>query len=791
VASETRHAERTHSLGTPLAHSDAASRALANLLPQIIWTCDAQGELEWVNDRWFELTGLSEEETLRDKGALSAVHPDDHDELWRQWARALATGQPTEIEYRIRTFEGAYRWHLARVMPVRDERGTVTRWVAATFDMHDRRVAEQAARASEGRFETLFQATPQPIAISRFQDGTYVNVNDAFLAMTGFTRNEVIGKTSVSLGLWRDDDRARFADTFRDGAPHSAEVRFRMKDGRDYILIISGAKVDFDGDPCLLTVATDVTDRRSSEDALRESEAKARARADELAALMDAVPAVVWIAHDPECSEIYGNRTGHEALRIPMGQNLSKTAGDPTPTQHFGVFVNGTEISADQLPMQRAARGEEFRNYEEELRFDDGQVTHLFGSAVPLRDPDGTPRGSIGAFLDVTRLKQAEEALRRADRRKDEFLALLSHELRNPLSPILTAARLLERRVDADARHDVDVIVRQVQHLVRLVDDLLDVSRVARGSVTLTTTRIELANVVARAVAATTPLLEQQGHHLDVAVPPEGLTIEGDEVRLTQVLDNLLTNAARYTPPGGTIAVSGSREDDSVVLRVRDTGVGIDPALLPDLFDTFVQGARGPDRAQGGLGLGLSLVRTLTELHGGTVTAHSDGPGLGSEFAVRLPASDDDGPSPAPHAESQAAVRERGAGPTRVLIVDDHRDVLESLARLLALIGYDVRTASDSRSAVTLAEAFRPQVAILDIGLPVMDGHALARELRASLSDAPPILVALTGYSQARDRQRSDDSGFARHLVKPVDVDELVHLLDDLVAGSSIASTAR
>jgi signal transduction histidine kinase/ActR/RegA family two-component response regulator len=446
------------------------------------------------------------------------------------------------------------------------------------------------------------------------------------------------------------------------------------------------------------------------------------------------------------------------------------------------VFVNGAEVPPDQLPLQRAARGEEFRNYEEELRFDDGTATHLFGNIVPLRDPDGAPRGAIGALLDVTRLKAVEEALRRADRRKDEFLALLSHELRNPLTPILTSARLLERRADdLETRRDIDVIIRQVKHLVRLVDDLLDMSRVSRGMVTLTKTRLDAADVVARAAEATAPLFKERGHHLEISVPRGRLEIDGDEVRLTQVVDNLLSNAARYTPPGGNVIVTGTREEDWMVLSVRDSGVGIDPTLLSDLFDVFVQGARGPDRAPGGLGLGLSLVRHLTELHGGTVRAHSDGSGRGSEFIVRLPLA-------APPADGRAAAKERGSAveepvvrKARVLVVDDHRDVVHSLARLLSIIGYEVRAALSPKEALAVAADFRPQIAILDLGLPEMDGYALARELRSQLRESPPVLIALSGYSQADDKRRSEGSGFVFHFVKPLDIDTLSGTLDKLV----------
>jgi len=319
------------------------------------------------------------------------------------------------------------------------------------------------------------------------------------------------------------------------------------------------------------------------------------------------------------------------------------------------------------------------------------------------------------------------------------------------------------------------VIVRQVKHLVRLVDDLLDVSRVARGRVTLAMTRLELSTVIARAVAATAPLVEERHHDLEISVPADGLAIEGDEVRLTQVFDNLLSNAARYTPFAGKISIAGVREGDSVVVRVRDTGAGIDRELLPELFETFVQGARSSDRSQGGLGIGLSLVRRLTELHGGTVTAHSDGPGRGSEFVVRLPAATQE---PKPMAEPPLAhVHAKRPTTARILLVDDHRDVANGLSRLLGSMGFEVRAALDPINALAVAEVFRPQIAILDIGLPGMDGYALARELRSRLGDSSPVLIALSGYSQAQDRARSEASGFALHLAKPIDPDELVEVL--------------
>jgi len=369
--------------------------------------------------------------------------------------------------------------------------------------------------------------------------------------------------------------------------------------------------------------------------------------------------------------------------------------------------------------------------------------------------------------------QQAHEATIHANRAKDEFLAMLGHELRNPLSPILTALQLMKLRGEEGSERELTVIERQVSHLTRLVDDLLDVSRIARGRVELKTQLVEMAEVIANAIEMASPLLEQRNHALSVEVPRRGLSVDGDPTRLSQVVSNLLTNAAKYTPPGGAVSVRAERMGDQVVLTVRDTGMGIAPDVLPHIFDLFVQERQALDRSQGGLGIGLTIVRNLIELHGGTVSARSDGPGKGTELTVRLPAA----------VRSEAVAAETGAVPnrapetavpavraTRILVVDDNEDGAEMLADVLTDKGYETRVAHDAPTALRVAAEFAPDIAFLDLGLPVMDGYELASHLRNLPGLADVHLIALTGYGQESDRRRTHEAGFHHHLVKPVDI---------------------
>ncbi|MDC0742522.1 ATP-binding protein [Polyangium mundeleinium] len=421
----------------------------------------------------------------------------------------------------------------------------------------------------------------------------------------------------------------------------------------------------------------------------------------------------------------------------------------------------------------------------------------------PVRGESGEPEGFLCVAVDVTervlarkRLEEAmqereellvreQEARRQAEaanRSKDEFLAMLGHELRNPLAPITTALYLMRMRAGDVAARERAVIERQVKHLAQLVDDLLDVSRITRGKVELKKERLEVAEVVAKAIEMASPLLEQRRHHLTVEVPSRGLVVDGDGTRLAQVMSNLLTNAAKYTESGGQIAVEAERRGRDVEIRVRDNGIGIAADVLPSIFDFFVQDRQSIDRAQGGLGLGLAIVRNLVTMHGGTVSARSEGKGRGSEFVVRLPgvAGLSEGDAARTWGDAPVGAAVRGRAGHRILVVDDNEDAAMLLAESLGSLGHQTQVASDGPSALRLAEKFRPDIALLDIGLPVMDGYELAHRLREQPELDQLRLIAVTGYGQASDRSLSQKAGFDAHLVKPVQFDRLAGLVEEL-----------
>jgi PAS domain S-box-containing protein len=468
--------------------------------------------------------------------------------------------------------------------------------------------------------------------------------------------------------------------------------------------------------------------------------------------------------------------TWNEAAEHLFGYSAGEVIGKPV-----SILIPADHADDEPGILNRVRSGERVANYETVRLRKNGTRIPVSLTVSPIRNSNGQVIGASKILRDITERKRLEEQLRQrvseladADRRKDEFLATLAHELRNPLAPISHALAIMNM-----VGHDGElfergrqIIERQQQQLVRLVDDLLDMARITRGKIELRRERVALAAIIESAVESSRPFIESFGHKLEVAVPDEPVWLDADPVRLSQVVANLLNNSAKYTPEHGVIRLTGERHDSEAVFRVADNGIGIPPEMLPRIYDAFTQVDTALERAHGGLGIGLTLVKTLVELHGGAVEAHSAGPGSGSEFVVRLPLAAQQ------HAEPRATDGESApAIARRVLVVDDNKDVAETLSMLLRLLGHEIQTAYDGPTAINVARESRPHVVLLDVGLPEMNGYEVARRLRAEPELAGTLLVALTGWGQEEDRQRSREAGFDFHLTKPASLDDLEGVL--------------
>jgi len=502
-----------------------------------------------------------------------------------------------------------------------------------------------------------------------------------------------------------------------------------------------------------------------------------RGRLRALADLVARAPVPIAVAHDAECRFISANDALGRLISLPRDVNISMTprAGEQPL---YRIQHNGRDLPPSELPMQYAIAHRTHVTNDIEIVRADGSVVYGQNDVEPLYDRRGDVCGCVSVCVDLTEHKRVEDVLREADRRKDEFLATLSHELRNPLAPIRNAVELM-RRAGHDphiAERALAIMERQLHQLVRLTDDLLDMSRITRNTIELRRDRVDLRAVLRSALETIDPLSLAAGHDLTVDLPQAPLWVYADFTRLAQAFVNLLNNAVKYTDRGGRISVDVSTEAGLVaVVSLRDTGIGIDPALLPRIFDMFVQIDPGSTRARSGLGIGLALTRRLVELHEGSIEARSEGAGKGTTFIVRLPL--------VAAAERHEPIAEFPPAPVatrcRVLVAEDIPDAAEMMRMMIDCMGHDVRVATDGVEAVAIAEEFNPQIALLDIGMPRMDGYEAARRIRLALGNQV-MLVALTGWGQEDDQRRAFAAGFDRHLTKPTEPD----VLEDLIASA-------
>jgi PAS domain S-box-containing protein len=662
-------------------------------------------------------------------------------------------------------------------------------------DLIERKRAEDQLRRNHETFFDLIQNSPFGIYIV---DAQFRLRQVSAGAQKVFQRvRPLIGRdfAEVLRAIWEEpfagEAIARFRHTLETGEPYVAfdtiEQRLDIAAVESYDWRIERISLP-DGQFGVVCHFYDLSDIRRAEAEIRRRVEEAEESRRILQGIMEYVPEGITVADAPDVTIRMVSRHGVELAGRPADRLVGEAdAGHP---ETWGILHPDTDTYArpEELPLTRAVRqGEVVTNEEWRLRRPDGSDVTILCNAGPIRNGDGSIVGGVMAWRDIAELKRAERVLKEADRRKDAFLATLGHELRNPLGAIRMALHMLPGTNGDPERFEklVAILDRQSLQLVRLIDDLLDVSRITHDRIGLRQQRLELAAFLTQALEGIRPLCESQHVNLTAVLPPLPVMVEADAARLGQVIGNLLHNASKFTPPGGRIRLVLEREGAEAVIRVQDTGKGIPPEQLPRLFEMFGQLDPLRDRARGGLGIGLMLSKRLVEMHGGTIEARSDGPGRGSEFIVRLPIAPREADETRQQADPEVArpvsLPQPRQAPRRrrILVVDDNADVLHTIAAYLRPGGHEVLEAADGEGALQAAEVHRPDVVLLDIGLPGMDGYEVARRIRQRPWGRDVTIVAMSGWGQEDDKRQAAEAGCDRHLTKPADVEEIERILFD------------
>ncbi len=689
----------------------------------------------------------------------------DVPDLERLVTEVIDSVSPTQVEAQ----DKRGRWYSLRIRPYRTLDNKIDGAVLVLLDVDSLKRGEELLRASAERLRIVQEQAPVGIWEADLE-GRFLRVNDTLCAITGYSRDELLSRRFQD--ITPTDDVERDADAYRRlpgelGLATPREIRYRHKDGRTLWIELSTSLVhDAEGKPQFgVGIVQEVTERKRAELALRESEQRFHV-------LADSAPGLIWVNGLEGCQFV--NRAYLDFLGVAerevQGYDWSEFIHPEDRDAYLGSYL---EHLGRRAPFEAQFR----------FRRADGQYRWMKSVGVPRSADDGEFLGYVGSTFDVTDLKEAEAALQQSDRSKNEFLAMLAHELRNPLAPLRNIAEVLKApAVDSGTLEWAqDMIDRQVRNMARMIDDLLDVSRITQGRVQLRKEPVELAALLKRTAELSRQTTATRHQQLTLSLPPEPIYVEADPLRLEQVFVNLLSNACKFTPAGGHLwlsAGSGEPGATDVEVRVRDDGDGIPAELLPRVFDLFMQADRSLERAHGGLGIGLTLVRSLVQLHGGSVEAKSDGPGKGSEFVVRLPVL---AAEAVDAAARDAGPREASAagGPRRILVVDDNADAASSMAMLLRLTGHEVEVVHSGQAALQAARGLKPHIVLLDIGLPGMDGNEVARRLRREPDVEDALLVAVSGYGKEEDRSRAWEAGFDHYFTKPLDL----KALDDLLAG--------
>jgi PAS domain S-box-containing protein len=736
-------------------------------IPNMIFIKEA-GSLRYVglNKAGERLLGYSRKEMIG-KNDSDFFPANEADQFLARDREVLAGGEMVDIaEEEIHTKDGALRVLHTRKIPLRDEKGVVRNLVGVSEDITIHKQAQEALRRSEERFRLIVEGAVDYAIFMLDPNGLIVSWNAGAQRIKGYQAAEIIGR---HFRLFYPREVAERGYPEQELAIAAAQGRFEdegwrvRKDGSTFWanVVITALRDEHGALSGFSKISRDLTERKQQQERLQQSEERLRL-------LIEGVSDYGIVMLDPE-GRVSSWNTGAQRIQ---GYTAEEVIG-----QSFSLFFTEDDLAAGRPKRELEEARSKGRVADEGWRVrKDGSRFWAQIVITALHDPQGAVRGFAKVIRDATVHKRVE-ALEEEGRQTHEFLAMLAHELRNPLAPIRNAANLLHSAsIGAEQLAWCrDIIDRQVTHLARLVDDLLDISRITTGKIKLERTPVDINVIVAQAIESTRAAFAAKQQTLKVNLDPGAIRVEGDITRLSQVIVNLLNNATKYTPKGGLIEVNSAREGEYAVIKVRDSGIGIPAHLLDKVFDLFIQGDRTLDRSEGGLGIGLTLVRRIVTMHGGRVEAASAGPGKGSEFTLWLPVLAE--AEPAVNTTKQDLPDQKSGKARRVLVVDDNHDSAESLAMLLRLLGHEVNTAHDGPSALSSAMRHRPEIVLMDIGLPGMSGYDVAREIRASPDLNAIRLIAITGYGQEGDRRQALDAGFDDHCVKPVEVAKLAELM--------------
>jgi PAS domain S-box-containing protein len=724
----------------------------------------ADGTVVYVSPAITRVLGYTPEEFVALQ-PFEAVHADDREAAWGRLSEIVKQPNGTQsVLNRVRHKDGSWRW--VETASTNQLQNPALRAVVASFrDVTDRKRAQDAVRDAEEKFRFIVESATGFAIFTTDLAGRVDTWNSGAERILGYAEHEVLGQDCRIFFTPEDNAQDQPENEMSNAIAlgQGSDERWHVRKGGARFWA-SGLMMPLRDDAGTihgyLKILRDMTREKEAEQALRESEARFRSMA-------DSAPVMIWLA-DTEGRLTYFNRPWLTFTGRSADENLAETWSESLhPDDRLRTTTDFGDAFDNRRPFQAEYR----------VRRADGEYRWFLIQATPLFAPSGTFTGYIGSGIDITDRKAAEHALKEADRRKDEFLAMLAHELRNPLAAINNAVQVSLKITHSadDLEWSKAVIERQARHLARLLDDLLDVSRITQGKIQLKKELVDLTQVITKAVEVVRPVIELKKHTLTLSLTPGQMPVLADPTRMEQVFVNLLTNAAKYTEEGGHITLTGHC-DGQVIVRVRDTGVGLAPDMVPHIFELFAQVDDRIDRSQGGLGIGLTLARSLVEMHGGNLSAASDGLGKGSEFVVTLPRASEAAAlqhAVPPLAEGSSGTEIR----LRILVADDNVDTANGMAKLLSRSGYDITIAHDGPSALEAARATRPDVLLTDIGLPGIDGYEVARTLRQDEAFKATMFIAVSGYGQDADRLRAHEAGFDHHFVKPLDYDALLAVL--------------